>query len=304
MLFARFEQLAVVGRAVPKLVNGLLHNPLSKGVLQNVFGLVESPRFSPSLKKMLQQSKAEFIDLDNLPDATERTLILIPDTFTASYESKLVLAAYELLTKLECRVLIAPVIDNGKALHVKGFRDQFKQVARLHVSMLESLGKSGLPLISLEVVTRLMHQKEYAEILKKQPDYHVWSIESWLVKELKESNYVQKLANKSNNNRFKLLPHCMEQTLEKQSCADWQSLFEAFNLKLKTEVAGCCGMSGLFGHEKENQLLAEKIYQQSWNHQTKGSSSLLATGFSCRCQLRNHGQLVKHPIEALNQLLK
>ena len=322
LLFARFEQLTVVGRSAPRLINGLLHNPLSKSVLQNVFGLVELPRLSPSLKKSLQQRNAEFIDLDSLPNATERTLILIPDTFTASYESKLVLAAYELLTKLDYRVLIAPVVDNGKALHVKGFRVQFKQVAKQHVSMLERLGKSGLPLISLEVVTRLMHQKEYAEILKKQPSYHVWSIESWLINELKEQqetkkrvNRVKKLSNNGRNNVFKpykqhykpifkLLPHCMEQTLEKQSYVDWQLLFETFNSELKTEIAGCCGMSGLFGHEKENQSLAEKIYQQSWNQQTKGSTRLLATGFSCRCQLRNHGQLVKHPIEALNQLLE
>jgi len=51
----------------------------------------------------------------------------------------------------------------------------------------------------------------------------------------------------------------MEQTADKQSFANWQKIFENLAIPLQIKISGCCGMSGLFGHESENKILAEKI---------------------------------------------
>ena len=56
----------------------------------------------------------------------------------------------------------------------------------------------------------------------------------------------------------------MEQTADRLSAQHWQSILSVFNISLNVKNAGCCGMSGLFGHKKENQTLSEKIYQQGW----------------------------------------
>ncbi len=314
-LFASFEATAKIGRTLPSVANAVLQNTLTKQVLEKGFGIINSPKFSRSLTALLKERQASFIQMDSLPEQSENTVILLPDSFNASYDSQIIIACYDVLNALGYKVLVAPILENGKVLHVKGYRKKFKQIAEKHTAQMKLLDKIGLPLISVEVVTRLMHSKEYPEICDTKPDYKVWSIEAWLSKELENKPDLQKrisqLSTKTNtkeNNEtsHKLLPHCMEQTADKLSAIHWQTLFSAFQISLKIENAGCCGMSGLFGHEKGNQQLSETIYQQSWQAKVadEGMDIILASGFSCRCQLHNHGKVVNHPIEILASSFK
>lgn len=295
-LFATFESLTAIGRNAPWLVNALLNTKIAN----KLFGLTSLPKFSDSLKKGLKQRGATFIDTNNPPQSLEKTVILLADSFNASFDSQILLAGYDVMSAFGYKVLVAPVIDNGKALHVKGYRKKFKKVAIMHISQMEKLSNIGVPLISTEVVTRLMHNKEYSDTLKHQPNYNVVSIESWLIQHVNKFQ-VKTTTTKSH---YLLFPHCMEQAVDKQSFANWQMIFERFNIKLEIKIAGCCGMSGLFGHEKRNQILSEKIYQDSWKQHLHNETEILATGFSCRCQLHSHNQQVKHPIEILANRLE
>ena len=295
-LFSFFETLAVIGRNSPKLFNALS----STKMIDMLFGLTALPSFSPSLNAALKQRNASFIKLENLPFFEDKAVILLPDSFNASFDSNIILASFDVITSLGYKVFMAPILHNGKALHVKGYREKFKQVALKHRSQMEQLASTGMPLISAEVVTRLMHDKEYREILNSPPSYSIISIESWLSETIHEARAVKSTSKES----FFLFPHCMEQTADKESFTHWQKIYRHFDIELEIKVAGCCGMSGLFGHEKKNQKYADKIYQDNWQDQGKGNSKVLATGFSCRCQLHNHNQSVKHPIEILQQMSK
>jgi len=164
-----------------------------------------------------------------------------------------------------------------------------------------------LPLISVEVVTRLMHEKEYAEILQQTPDYRVWSIENWLAQQIKsgclDMANLGELSPGADQN-FLLLPHCMEQSTDRRSTQDWQVLFEFFGLSLTTRAAGCCGMAGLFGHELENQTMCNDIFNLNWKGIAKNHRGmLLASGFSCQFQLRKQGFQVKHPLTLLSEII-
>jgi Fe-S oxidoreductase len=189
---------------------------------------------------------------------------------------------------------------------VKGFRDEFRRQAVVHVTAMNRLADTGLPLISVEVVTRLMHQKEYAEILRQLPDYQVWSIENWLANQFAEtrldSEENQPTAHPEKQEiEYLLLPHCMEQTADKQSAQDWQMIFTHLGLKLSTRAAGCCGMAGLFGHEAENRGLSSNIFKLNWQAlATSHPGTILSSGFSCRCQLQNHDITSQHPLTILN----
>ena len=48
-----------------------------------------------------------------------------------------------------------------------------------------------------------------------------------------------------------------------------EKVFKYFDLKLKTENVGCCGMAGVFGYEKNNVALSQHIYQTSWEEKIK-----------------------------------
>lgn len=294
-IFKAFETLAAIGRISPMMINAFSKISL----LEKVFGLTDLPQFSRCINTALKQRNATFLDLSRLPTKHEKAIVLLPDSFNASFDSNIILASYDVMTSLGYTVYVAPIFNNGKALHVKGYREKFKEVALKHRSHMEQLASIGLPLISVEVVTRLMHNKEYSEILGSSPRYKVTAIETWLSQLSDETIAVKPLADEP----FILMPHCMEQTADKASSVNWQKIFKQFGMKLEVKAAGCCGMSGLFGHEKKNQTLANKIYQESWQQQVEGQTNLLATGFSCRCQLHKHKQSAKHPIEVLAEKL-
>jgi FAD/FMN-containing dehydrogenase/Fe-S oxidoreductase len=304
-LFVRLESLQEIANKFPFLANLFLGNSLSRLVLRNIFGIVALPEFSASLMKGFKIRQARCLELDNLPlpeHCSEHQVILLPDSFNASFDSELLLNAYDLLTKFGFQVLVAPVLSNGKALHVKGFRNEFRHQADAHVEQINRLAAIGLPLISVEVVSRLMHEKEYLDVLGRAPDYQIWSIEAWLADQIKRGGLNHISSKAINQPDLMLLPHCMEQTADKQSSSDWQTIFQHLGLSLNTRAAGCCGMAGLFGHERENQQLSDKIFSLNWKSIANShSGQLLASGFSCRCQLKIQGKSAQHPLNILNR---
>ena len=307
-IFAGLESVVAIATKAPNLANLVIQNPVSRSLLRNLFGIVSTPRFSESLRSGLTERNAVFLDINKLPgkqSCSKKQVVLLLDSFSASYSAEVLLAAFDILQKLGYEVLVAPQLANGKALHVKGFRDRFKRQAALQVKQLKQLAAIGLPLISTEVVTRLMHEKEYADVLHQAPNYKIWSIESWLATqfELKKPEKPASLDSAAIE-EYLLLPHCMEQTADKQSSQDWETIFENLGLGLTSKTAGCCGMAGLFGHERENQLLSEKIFELNWKGITySGSSRILASGFSCRCQLHRHRVMAEHPLSVLNRII-
>jgi Fe-S oxidoreductase len=96
----------------------------------------------------------------------------------------------------------------------------------------------------------------------------------------------------------------MEQTADKQSAQDWQTIFKRLGLSLKTREAGCCGMAGLFGHERENRKLSDDIFNLNWQGLASSHpGEVLTSGFSCRCQLHNHKISNQHPLMLLNKII-
>ena len=302
-VFASFEQIASFGRTFPRFTNRLMS--VGAGLLDKTLGIINTPEFSVSLPKSLKKRDAKILDLkEKLTLDQHNGVILIPDSFNASYASEVILATYDVLTALGYQVYLAPILQNGKALHVKGFRKRFLNVTAKQVDQIETLAATGLPLISVEVVTRLMHQKEYPELLKRKLNYQIESFESWLDSEISKQPHIagklSRLLNKGDRNvSFELLPHCMEQTSDKTSAGQWKRIFNRAGLNLQSKNAGCCGMSGLFGHEKQNRTLSEALFSQNWKPQLATQNVLLATGFSCRCQCHNHGYKIRHPVEIL-----
>jgi len=142
---------------------------------------------------------------------------------------------------------------------------------------------------------------EYVEALGQQSDINPVSIESFL------HGHITQLSSLGINKpgTVTLLPHCMEQTREKDSSIHWQAIFKNLGINCQSIDAGCCGMSGLFGHEQVNNQLSDDIFKLQWEGiaQSSGDNILLASGFSCRCQLKNHHYPVMHPIQYLDQIL-
>ncbi len=295
-----FDLLSHWGSKLPVLSNWLLLNRMTAQLFQRFSGLTRLPLFS----------NMEYSDVSRLNKNTvantlaENTVIILCDNYLDYFDRPVLQSSCKLLTKLGYPVYLSQPIANGKLLHVKGYRELFKRQARQVLLDVSSLAQSGATLISIETVSRLIFDMEFPLISGQENKLNILSIESFLVKNFKDSDSLPKL---NVTEQVTLLPHCLEQTSAKESSGHWQQIFSRLGVRLEVINAGCCGMSGIFGHEVMQQKLSHDIFSLNWQPKLQRMKNdhtiMLATGFSCRCQSKQHDFPSIHPVQYLEQLL-
>ncbi|MCS4094865.1 hypothetical protein [Rhizobium sp. BK176] len=80
----------------------------------------------------------------------------------------------------------------------------------------------------------------------------------------------------------KLFLHCSEN--RRPGANAWKKVFAALDAPVELAATGCCGMAGLFGHQKRHQHLSTRVFDLSWAGQHEGQKDAMVSGFSCRCQ--------------------
>lgn len=297
-----FDNLISLGQKFPALSNALLRNPVFSSLLKSASGLHKLPDFSSrqSFKQFAQPVGQIQTDADNV-----KAVIVLRDNYMQSFDQQTLLACCQLLKTLGYQVYVSDIIHNAKVLHVKGLRKAFKKQAHRVIRKIQQLEQTGLPLVSTETVMRLMFESEYAGIEPDSKNIKIHSIESFLLSILQKAQHLPEV---NNNQAMHLYPHCQEQTSAKESSQTWREIFKIMGIQLDVINAGCCGMSGMFGHEVENEQLCEAIFNLSWKPSLQSSQQLhpestLVSGFSCRCQCHNHNISAMHPAQYLVSVL-
>ena len=248
--------------------------------------------------------------IDALADV-ENGVILLQDVLTSFYEPQLVLDTYDLLRQLGYTVWVPPFFPSGKPLHVLGFLPQFRERVDGNAEFLQQLGRSGIPIVGIEPSITLTYRDEYATISPNLP--RVRLLQEFLVEHCdrlsSNSEILSGSANSQNRDEtsYYLLSHCTEKTLALGSPRQWQQVFEAMGLSLSLVEAGCCGMAGMYGHQREHSAASRGIYQMSWEKHLMSMPqlSVLATGYSCRSQVeRCSGWMPRHPVRVLLEKIR
>ncbi len=298
-LVAAAEWLLPRAARVPSLYNAAVGSGLGRAALGRV-GLVDSPAVSGiDLPAALRQRGLSIATPEALkglgPAERARSVVLVQDAFTSFTEAQLVLDVIDLMAELGARPWLAPFRPNGKPLHVHGFLGGFARIAAANAAMLRDLAGTGIPLVGIDPSMTLTYRGEYPEAGVEAPP--VLLLQEWLAR---RDGHVQPARH---DGPFRLLPHCTERTNAAASLRDWQTAFTRHGLALDVATAGCCGMAGTYGHEAEHRALSSDIYRLSWRRHVEAaqpSSRLLATGYSCRSQVRRFGGVaLLHPAQAL-----
>ncbi|MEX1222620.1 MAG: FAD-binding and (Fe-S)-binding domain-containing protein [Idiomarina sp.] len=297
------EQTAPLMAKAPRLSNAISHNPLSQWLLRKLVGYVDAPEQSvPSLTQRFSERNWPVYTPKQLlalgDDQQEGCVVIVQDAFTSFYEANLVEDFAELVTRLGFKPVLLSFIGNGKAQHVKGFLEEFTETATAVAGQLAKLQQQGFPMVGLDASTVLCFRDEYRQFAANHAtDFEVLTVDEWLLKAMPEVA----LGN-SDNAPFILLSHCTEKTALPSSVNRWQQVFERAGINLQPVAVGCCGMAGTFGHELENKADSLHLYDLSWREVVAdyGSERVLATGFSCRSQVKRiEQQRVKHPLQIL-----
>ncbi|OPG72136.1 hypothetical protein B1219_18455 [Pseudomonas ogarae] len=286
----------------PGLYNAVMGSKWISRLLERQIGMVDSPLISRhSLQVTLTRCDVRMASvaalLELTPAQRERSLVLVQDAFTRYFETPLLASFIELAHRLDYRVFLAPYSANGKPLHVQGFLGAFAKAATRNAAQLKALADCGLPLVGLDPAMTLVYRQEYRKVPGLEECPNVALPQEWLMDVLPEQLAAAK-------GTFRLMAHCTEKTNVPASSYQWEQVFSRLGLKLVTEVTGCCGMSGTYGHEARNQETSRNIFEQSWAGKLDKQGEALATGYSCRSQVkRMTGRRLRHPLEVLLQHL-
>jgi Fe-S oxidoreductase len=236
-------------------------------------------------------------------------VIVVQDPFTSFYDAQTVESFVNLLKKMGKQPVLLPFVPNGKAQHVKGFLEQFEKTASSASDLLNKVASLGIDMVGCDASLVLCYRDEYVKILAdKRGDFRVDTIQEWLSGQ--DFSDLKRKDDKATTKRFNLLAHCSEKTAIPETEREWVRIFTQFGLELHVKAVGCCGMAGTYGHELEQQENSKGIYNLSWKPtidkltQNEGGEQdvVLATGFSCRSQVKRYaGQRPQHPVEVLNQ---
>jgi FAD/FMN-containing dehydrogenase/Fe-S oxidoreductase len=282
----------------PGLYNAVMGSKWVGGLLEKQVGMLDSPLISRyNLQNIITRCNVGVASVPALRELSEaqrqRSIVLVQDAFTRYFETPLLGAFIELAHRLGHRVFLAPYSANGKPLHVQGFLGAFAKAAIRNATQLKALADCGVPLVGLDPAMTLVYRQEYQKVPGLAECPKVALPQEWLMDVLPEQTSEARQA-------FRLMAHCTEKTNVPASTRQWEQVFARMGLKLSTEATGCCGMSGTYGHEARNQATSRTIFEQSWAGKLDKQGEPLATGYSCRSQVKRLAdRKLRHPLEVL-----
>jgi FAD/FMN-containing dehydrogenase/Fe-S oxidoreductase len=254
--------------------------------IASLLGVCDAPKPTYKLKKQLHISTPQQI-VNEKPD-----VVLLQDTFTTYFRQAPFLAMLKILNHLGVKVAVLPVRQNGKALHIRGSLKAFNKVASDNIAWLTPIQQESVPIVCIDPAATLLWRDEYP---KNNIDVRL--PQEWLLS--------QDLSSLSLGGNWRLFPHCIEQATVRESSVQWQTIFRSLSSELAIVQTACCGMGGLFGHQKENKQVSLDIWDIHWAPHKPNHSDSLTTGYSCYAQSKRIENVhIRHPLEVIASTIR
>jgi FAD/FMN-containing dehydrogenase/Fe-S oxidoreductase len=196
----------------------------------------------------------------------------------------------------------------GRPLLSKGFIDEARQHAAHNVALLAPYARQGIPIVGCEPSCMTMFQDDYRDLLPG-PETELVAANTFLILEF--------LVNLAAEGRLELEfdgtpreawvhSHCHERAVRgPQATAAALRLLP--NLSVSEIDAGCCGMAGSFGFEREHYDFSLAVGEGRLFPALRAlppEAEVVLTGTSCRDQVQHAvGRHARHPIELIADAL-
>jgi FAD/FMN-containing dehydrogenase/Fe-S oxidoreductase len=233
------------------------------------------------------------------------TVVLLDDCFTTYQEPHIGRAAVSVLERAGFAVELANVCC-GRAMLSKGFLTEARKLASDGVAKLDRYASAGIPILGLEPSCIAALADEWPELIPGAAAKRVAAAaelaEGWIARQVSDNGLA--LTVPPRPGKALLHPHCHQKALV-GSKGTVAALKLVGGLDVTVLDAGCCGMAGAFGYEKDHYDISVKIANLELIPAVSASpdATLVATGTSCRHQLRDlTGRVALHPIELLGSL--
>lgn len=220
-------------------------------------------------------------------------VIFFHDTFINFNHPEAGIGAVRLLEALGYEVELANRKCCGRPMVSKGLLDMAAANARYNVDSLYEQVSQGAKIVGCESSCMMAIKDEYPDLLAGDEKAKVVSEAVMMIEELlaetADDDKQQIEWNESATRDVQLFVHCHERALVgSQAALKVLNLPPAF--KASMIEAGCCGMAGSFGFEKEHYEVSMKIGEERLFPAIRSSSTdsdIAITGVSCRQQIED-----------------
>jgi FAD/FMN-containing dehydrogenase/Fe-S oxidoreductase len=308
LLMARIHQLNRLGAPAAPLVNWLQKRGTLRWLLEKAAG-IDRRRSLPPLHA--DHFRRWFASHTAAPSAGRYgRVLLLDDCFTTFQEPAISEAAVQVLERAGYTVELAGLACCCRPLISKGFLSQARQLIQAQLPPLARRLADGRPLLGLEPSCLLTITDEWPELLPGAETRRVAAAadlaDNWLAKQAQAGQCdLEWRAAVFPPRKCLLHGHCHQKALLGVG-GTVAALRLIPGLEVTALDAGCCGMAGSFGFEKEHYDLSVAIAGLELLPALKAEpeATVVAPGTSCRHQIRDlAGRRALHPLEVLASAL-
>jgi FAD/FMN-containing dehydrogenase/Fe-S oxidoreductase len=317
-VFGHVARLSQWGSRMAPLSNWLARNPFVRWLNEKLLK-IDSRRLPPEFarKPFVQQASAVLLRAGS-PDKHPTGMLLFADTFTNFYEPDVGRAAVAIFRRANCRVFVGSPPDAGpgepcccgRPLISNGLLSQAVEHARRNVEHLYPYAAQGGQIIACEPSCLLTLKDDYPALLRGKIRQKA---ESVAVASRTFEEFLEELA-AGHALRFRPGPkkilvqgHCHQRAL-----VGLEPMLRLLRRIPGADVidldAGCCGLAGSFGYEREHYEISRLVGEQRLFPALRRAGAdaiVVAPGFSCRRQIEHFtGRAALHPAELLCSLVE
>ncbi|WP_119154273.1 FAD-binding and (Fe-S)-binding domain-containing protein [Caldimonas tepidiphila] len=303
-LFGRIDRWARLGAHAPGLVNALLAQPALAALGRRVAGIApqrELPRLAP---RTFRQWFAHRPRRERQAPAGE--LLLWPDTFNQHFHPEVARAATEVLEAAGWRVRLPPDgLCCGRPLYEFGLLDRARDYL---ATVLDALGPeldAGTPIVMLEPACASVFREELPALFPRDARAKALCRQAQLLCSVLRPR-LDALPIEPLDRPALHHPHCHHKAVF--GLDDDAAVLDALGLDVRRPDAGCCGMAGSFGFEREKYEVSMRCGERVLLPAVRAAgfdTILLTDGYSCREQIRQAtGRTALHPAQVLRRALR
>jgi FAD/FMN-containing dehydrogenase/Fe-S oxidoreductase len=284
--FGRLHDFASAASITPRTANALSHAPIFGSMVKKAFGIHPAralPRFAN------KNFRSWFAAHRSSSPRDARRVVLFPDTFNNFFEPEVAIAAVEILERAGFTVSV-PNRDLccGRPLYDQGMLDRAKRLLDVALEVLSPEVEQGAAIVGLEPSCILTFRDELLKLFPNDARARslagrAMMFDEFLAREAPE------FVPGALRGRAMLHGHCHQKAIAGLGSAS-TVLSRLNGLEVEVLDAGCCGMAGAFGYDRENYEVSAAIGERVLLPKVRASGPetiVIADGFSCRSQIRH-----------------
>jgi FAD/FMN-containing dehydrogenase/Fe-S oxidoreductase len=233
-------------------------------------------------------------------------VVLWPDTFNNYFKPETSQAAWEVLTHAGFSVMVPQShLCCGRPLYDFGMLDKAKLYLRRVMQVLATEIDAGLPIVVLEPSCASVFRDELRNLFLEDPRAERLRRQTFLLSEFLQ-HHAPGFQPPQVAQKLLLHGHCHHKAIMRMT--DEEGLLRKMGSDVRTLDAGCCGMAGPFGFEKEkyavSQAIGERVLLPAVR-KAEADTVIVSDGFSCREQIfQATGREALHLAEVLHRALR